>query len=93
MTAPLITSIRVELLGGHAHIHVWARGGKAGTLVVAIADAPTMFDRISEVGTELVTSGDEDLRRAFRREVACNLLDLPMDHPARKGALLDAEGD
>jgi hypothetical protein len=39
VTEPIVTSIRVELLGGHAHIGVWVRHGKAGELVVDRKDA------------------------------------------------------
>ena len=31
---PLISSVRIEIAGAHAHIGVWSRGGKAGTLIV-----------------------------------------------------------
>lgn len=42
---PLISSIRVQTLGGHTHIDVWNRGGKAGTLVVNAEDG----DRVAEL--------------------------------------------
>lgn len=34
----LVTSVRVEEGPGHDHVHVWNRGGKAGTLVVNSGD-------------------------------------------------------
>lgn len=34
----MITSVRVEQGPGHDHVHVWNRGGKAGTLVVTSGD-------------------------------------------------------
>lgn len=43
-SAHLISSVRVETLGGHAHIGVWNRGGKAGTLVVDASDASAIAD-------------------------------------------------
>lgn len=41
-----ISTIRVELLGGHAHLGIWSRGGKAGTLIVNADDAGDMVDRL-----------------------------------------------
>ena len=34
----LITTVRVEEGPGHDYVHVWNRGGKAGTLTVAKGD-------------------------------------------------------
>ena len=36
--ALLVTSVRVEQGPGHDHVHVWNRGGKAGTLDVTSGD-------------------------------------------------------
>lgn len=48
---PLISSIRAEVLGGHVHIHVWNRGGKAGTLVVDKKDASKIVSTLTGIDT------------------------------------------
>jgi len=40
----LVTSVRVESGPGHDHVHVWNRGGKAGTLVVTRGDGDRFAD-------------------------------------------------
>ncbi|MEE9395219.1 MAG: hypothetical protein V3W41_22230 [Planctomycetota bacterium] len=35
---PLISSVRVERLGGHEHVHVWTRGAKSGVLIVGVGE-------------------------------------------------------
>jgi hypothetical protein len=37
-TALLISSVRIEPTPGHDLVHVWNRGGKAGTLIVETGD-------------------------------------------------------
>lgn len=51
-SSPLITSIRVESLGTHAHLTVWTRGGNAGTLVVDAADGIPLALRLVPEGCE-----------------------------------------
>lgn len=48
----VISSIIVDLEGGHAHIHVWNRGGKAGVLVVLRDDYQEIVKRLVE-GSEV----------------------------------------
>lgn len=43
---PLISSIYVEVYGGHADIHIWSRGGKAGFLTVNTEDAEEIAARL-----------------------------------------------
>lgn len=43
---PLVSSITIEVLGGHAHIHVWNAGARSGTLVVDAQDAERMAERL-----------------------------------------------
>lgn len=47
MSGPTISSIRCEFRGGHAHIDVWNRGGKAGTLVVERSDAVEIVEMLT----------------------------------------------
>lgn len=42
----LITTVRVKTVGGHDHVHVWNRGGKAGELVVAEGDGAAVERRL-----------------------------------------------
>lgn len=44
---PVVTSVRVEEPGfSHDHIHIWNRGGKAGTLVVDKGDGLVIARRL-----------------------------------------------
>lgn len=56
-TRPFVSSLRVEVLGGHAHVRVWIQGQMSGTLVVDAADAMKLVDRLlpSAVRTEDVS--------------------------------------
>ncbi len=51
---PLISSVRVQVLGGHAHIDVWARGGKSGSLCVDAGDARELVARITATPIEAI---------------------------------------
>lgn len=42
----VITSVRVEEGPGHDHIHIWNRGGKAGTLTVTKGDGELIARRL-----------------------------------------------
>jgi hypothetical protein len=42
----LVTSVRVETHGGHDHVHVWNRGGKAGVLIVTEGDGAQLEQRL-----------------------------------------------
>lgn len=53
----LITSVRSEVLGGHAHISVWSRGGKSGTLVVDAPDALSLCRRLIPCGRDHIDIG------------------------------------
>lgn len=50
MSELIITSVRWEVLGGHARMSVWNRGGKAGDLVVEARDALALADRLIPYG-------------------------------------------
>ncbi len=43
---PLITSVRVEPRGGHAHVGLWVRGQKAGDVVVDLSDSRAFAERL-----------------------------------------------
>ena len=43
---PVVTSVRVCRAGGHDHVHVWNRGGKAGVLVVDAGDGERIALRL-----------------------------------------------
>lgn len=43
---PLVSSLRIEKNDRHWHIHIWNRGGKAGTICVNAADGPMFVDRL-----------------------------------------------
>lgn len=42
----VISSVRVEKNPRHWHLHIWNRGGKAGTLIVNAEDGPAIVDRL-----------------------------------------------
>ena len=42
----LVTSVRVEIVGGHDVVHVWTRGGKSGTLTVNLGDGDLIAKRL-----------------------------------------------
>jgi len=42
----LITTVKVEKVGGHEHVHIWNRGGKAGVLVVTEGDGALIEQRL-----------------------------------------------
>lgn len=42
----LVTSVRVEIVGSHDVVHVWTRGGKAGTLTVSLGDGDLIAKRL-----------------------------------------------
>lgn len=42
----LVTSVRVEVAGGHDVVHVWIRGGKSGTLTVGQGDGHLIAKRL-----------------------------------------------
>ena len=42
MTAPLVTSAKVETFGAHDHVRVWIRGQLAGSLTVGKGDGPEL---------------------------------------------------
>jgi hypothetical protein len=42
----LVTTIRSEVIGAHAHVKVWVRGGLAGELVVDAGDGPRIASRL-----------------------------------------------
>lgn len=50
----VVSSLRVEVAGGHAHIGVWNRGGKAGTLVVEASDAIWFIDALIPAAVRVV---------------------------------------
>ena len=41
-----ISTIKIEVLGEHAHLEIWSRGGKAGKLVVLARDASAVIYRL-----------------------------------------------
>jgi hypothetical protein len=45
----LITTVRVEESPGHDYVHVWNRGGKAGTLVVSKGDGRRIATALLEM--------------------------------------------
>jgi hypothetical protein len=45
----LVSSVRVEVRGGHAQVTVWNRGGCAGSLTVNAHDAPELVARLFNV--------------------------------------------
>lgn len=53
-TKPLISSVRAQVLGAHAHIGVWTRGAKAGELCVDAADARAVIARLADCPLEAV---------------------------------------
>lgn len=46
-----ISSVRWEIQGGHAHMGIWSRGGKAGDIVVEARDAETVATRLIPAGS------------------------------------------
>lgn len=42
----LITTAKVITVDGHDHVHVWNKGGKAGTLIVKQGDGEEIADRL-----------------------------------------------
>lgn len=42
----LISSVTIETLGGHDHVHIWTRGGKAGTVIVSAGDGEAIRRRL-----------------------------------------------
>ena len=42
----LISTIKVEVRGGHAHLDLWSRGGKAGSLIVDAVDLDQWLYRL-----------------------------------------------
>ena len=42
-----ISSVRISLRGGHAHITVWTHGMNVGTLVVDARDADDLVNRLT----------------------------------------------
>lgn len=49
----IISSVRVATLGGHVHLDVFVRGGKAGTLVVDVDDGQRIIDRLRDSDTAI----------------------------------------
>lgn len=43
---PLVTSVGVELLGGHEHVSIFVRGQKAGDIIVDEGDADALARRL-----------------------------------------------
>ena len=37
----LVSSVRTDVRGEHAHMSIWVRGGKAGTLAVPVKLSPS----------------------------------------------------
>lgn len=71
----LVSSVRIEIRGGHAHIGVWSRGGKAGTLVVDKDDA---FD----IAMLLVGEGVPIYFDSWKWELDCGMwYGENMNHP------------
>ena len=48
----MITTTRSEVLGAHAHVSVWSRGGLAGTLIVAAEDGIALCVLLIPDGSE-----------------------------------------
>jgi hypothetical protein len=48
----LVTSVRVEITGGHDVVHVWTRGGKAGVLTVDLGDGDPIAKRLMGYNVE-----------------------------------------
>lgn len=51
---PLITSIRIDPRGGHAHIRIWSRGGCAGELTLDKDDAATLASKLLPGSSHIV---------------------------------------
>lgn len=51
--ADLISTVKIEKVGGHEHVHVWNRGGKAGTLIVTEGDGEKVARRLAISFTEV----------------------------------------
>jgi len=49
----LISSIRIQVEGSHAHLHIWNRGGKAGVLTVLREDAEAIAQRLISKGGKI----------------------------------------
>jgi len=47
----IVSTLKVEVLGNHCKIHVWNRGGKAGTLTVDRKDADHFISVLSVADT------------------------------------------
>lgn len=45
----LVTSVRVQTIGGHDHVTLWNRGGNAGTLIVNKGDGEEIARRLLPV--------------------------------------------
>jgi hypothetical protein len=48
-----VTSLRVEVLGAHAHVSVWVRGKLAGELVVDAEDSPVLVAALAGPETKI----------------------------------------
>lgn len=48
----LISTVEVETVGGHDHVHVWNRSGRAGTLVVRKGDGAEVARRLRQPSKE-----------------------------------------
>jgi len=69
---PIITSVRWEVLGGHAHMSVWNRGGKSGDLVLDADDANIVAERLIPFGRthEVSIPGHGGPRPGFERSAS-----------------------
>jgi len=48
MSAPFITSIRVETFGAHEHVRIWVRGQLVGTLIMGPGDGARLEALLGE---------------------------------------------
>lgn len=46
VSTKVVSSVRVAIHGGHAHLTIWNRGGNAGSLTVDRADAEWFVDAL-----------------------------------------------
>jgi len=49
---PVVSSVRITIIGNHARITVWTRGGQAGVLRVDACDVEEIVARLAPATTQ-----------------------------------------
>lgn len=62
----LVTSVTSEVVGGHARVRVWIRGGLAGELTVDATDGPSLATRLLPDASDVIEAFDASGRYSRR---------------------------